>query len=520
MKNASKTLGSAPYFQGMQETDNTKTIDTVIQNNVYPLDGVKSSFIDNIDTLNRSRINQEDNAKSMQQRTFKPLIIAPSVNQFFAENEPLKASGTSLTINTSDNEYTETVQTNQANVNNWPRIVEKALLWSPDIAEATAQLGVAREELGIATAGYFPQITADASTSYSPTSSVSQQSVNLRLSQMIYDFGKADAQVKSASGRINESEHEVAIAVEDVIRDTVSTLINAQAQKKAIQIRTEQLQEMQNLLELAQQRAQLGVSGQGDALEAQSNVESARSDLLDSKLSLSTALGELESLTGIQVEDIPSGKLPIQTQEACTYDEQATSNSPRILSAQARLEQAISQAEEDRSNLMPTLNLEPVVGLEPFSGGSLDDRISTNLSLSIDADLYQGGASQARVKASESGINSAQARIDAQRLEIERTLQEASLSLQSLTENQLSLRSRLDSLERVKGLYLRQYRELGSRTLTDLSGQYRSYFNALLSLNEAEQRIQQNGVTCMHAVGEMRSVFNTPSSRQSSGQDQ
>lgn len=392
--------------------------------------------------------------------------------------------------------------------NQWADIVERAIRFSPDVADAAAQIAIADEELGIANAGYLPRITAGASSSYSPDENTNDDAINVTLSQMLYDFGKTDARVDTASGRVSEQKQLFATAVEDTIRDTLTALTTAEAEQHAIRIREEQLEEMESLLSLAKQRARLGATGQGEALEAESNVEAARSDLLASRLALSTALGELENLTGMRLPDVPEGQLPNAPQQACATDAQkASSNNPRILAAMARFEQARSEVDENRANLLPTINLEPVIGMQPFDGGSFDDRVNTNLTLSIDTELYSGGSSRARVRAGEAGIKAAQARIDAQQLEIQRTLNDARLSLASLTDSQQSIASRLTALESVKGLYLRQYKELGNRTLTDLSNQYRSFYDSRLTLNDADKRINQNGITCLHAVGELRAIF-------------
>lgn len=392
--------------------------------------------------------------------------------------------------------------------NQWADIVERAIRFSPDVADAAAQIAIADEELGIANAGYLPRITAGASSSYSPDENTNDDAINVTLSQMLYDFGKTDARVDTASGRVSEQKQLFATAVEDTIRDTLTALTTAVAEQNAIRIREEQLEEMESLLSLAKQRARLGATGQGEALEAESNVEAARSDLLASRLALSTALGELENLTGMRLPDVPEGQLPNAPQQACaTNTQKASSNNPRILAAMARFEQARSEVDENRANLLPTINLEPVIGMQPFDGGSFDDRVNTNLTLSIDTELYSGGSSRARVRAGEAGIKAAQARIDAQQLEIQRTLNDARLSLASLTDSQQSIASRLTALESVKGLYLRQYKELGNRTLTDLSNQYRSFYESRLTLNDADKRINQNGITCLHAVGELRAIF-------------
>lgn len=398
----------------------------------------------------------------------------------------------------------------------WTEIVRRAINFNPDIVDARSELQVAMEELNIATAAYRPQISADAQTGYSANNGKSDERINLNVSQMLYDFGKVDAQVTSADQRIIERASELDVTREDVIRDTLSALIDVSSSKASIDIAEQQLVEMQDLLELARKRERAGAGDQADIYEAESNVEATRSEILDYKLARSAALGTLESLTGAPIEDVDEGRLPRTPDQACRGTDDVSRN-PRLLAARARIEVAKAQLDENRANQFPTLALEPSVAMAPFRGGDTSDRIDANVNLSVNAPLYQGGATQARIRASESGQQGIKARLQAIQLDLKRSLDEARISLDSLNDNRRSLETRLNALDEIKDLYRRQYTALGSRTLSDLSSQYRNFFSARQTLNETRQTMRRNGVACLHAKGELRGAYNLETSDQRQG---
>lgn len=391
----------------------------------------------------------------------------------------------------------------------WSIIVAHTLDWNPNVREARFKQASAEADIQLAKANDLPRLDADAATQYRLSDGTLEESFNLRVLQKLFDFGKTSAQLELARLKVKERQHEADSLLEDLILDTLTALIDVQTQTRIIQTRTQQLGDMQSLHRLATRLEQQGIKGQGDVLEALSQIQVARSAIIEARKAKQLALNDLKALTGMRLDALEDTAFPPALAHQCDTPLNEQPTHPDILTEMARLQQANARLDQSRADRLPTISLAPTLSYSPSSPLPDQDKVDVNLSLDIDTSLYQGGASLARIRTDASRMTGAQARIDTRTLEIRRALDDAKASLQSSRAIEESLDARLNALKATKAFYLRQYTALGERTLTELGTQTQRYFDAQVRRHQTRQQIRLDSLDCLHAVGRLRTLFDT-----------
>lgn len=127
--------------------------------------------------------------------------------------------------------------------------VQRAVQWHPDIAQAISKMLEQTNQVDVAKAKYYPQVSAGMNNGYSNTYTEKGYSPSFVLSvtQMLYDFGKVSSSVRSAEAGVAQEQANVLLSIDTVTHDTAAALVEVQGYQQLVNIAQKQLVALQRL---------------------------------------------------------------------------------------------------------------------------------------------------------------------------------------------------------------------------------------------------------------------------------
>lgn len=401
--------------------------------------------------------------------------------------------------------------------------VRAAVQTHPSVRNATQQVLQAGEGISAARAGYHPQVRAGIGSQLSSSriSSYDSRSVHtatLSVSQMLYDFGKVSSAVGRAEASVEVTRAQVLLSVDEVARDTARAWVDVHRQQALAKIADEQLSRVQELAGLVNERARLGASSRSDSVQAQSRIESARSQVLHAQAQAARGRMNLMLLTGRHAPGAApisiGGEAPDWLDTACVANVQSPMEVPMALPPAVRLAQAqraIAQASVDQADAqrLPTLSLDGSVGRGLGARSQLPGEKSMNVTVGVNfsAPLYEGGGNQARQRAAVYALSAADAELEHAQLTARLGFEDALAQSQGYTQRLPVLAARVQSIRTTGDLYQQQYLELGTRSLLDLLNAEQEYHAARQEQIEGVHERQQLALQCLFHTDRLRSAF-------------
>ncbi len=172
---------------------------------------------------------------------------------------------------------------------------------NPEIKAAEQALEKARAGLRAARAEYIPEVGAFAQHIYQsgvPLLSPNNAAVGLRLKWDAFDFGKRQALVGERGTQAAAAEQNLARLRNRVQIDLEKSLRQARRADTAIAAAQDSVSARTEARRVARDQVQAGTANPSAALEAEAALAAAEADLLDAEFSRSTALAEIDRITG------------------------------------------------------------------------------------------------------------------------------------------------------------------------------------------------------------------------------
>ena len=235
--------------------------------------------------------------------------------------------------------------------------VQQAVITHPDIQQQVSSLAAQNENINVAQAAYFPQLSGGISTGDMTTGERGRQLISLNATQMLYDFGKVKTSVDIQQTRLWAEQAQLLISIDDVALRTSSAIINIKRSQEMVRIAERQIAGIQKIVEITQLRAQAGVSSQADPVQAQSYLQAAQTNLLTQQSLLNQYQLQLRSLIGINLGekqwDIPNFLIA----KSSLYDEPNFKQIPKMMHASAEIQTAQAKKTQTKLSRYPTLNV-------------------------------------------------------------------------------------------------------------------------------------------------------------------
>ena len=115
---------------------------------------------------------------------------------------------------------------------------------------------------------------------------------------MLYDFGQVKSSVDEQKAKLLLNQASVLVSIDDISAQVASAIVNIKRYQESTRIANEQIRGVSRITEIAQLRAQAGISSQADPVQAQSYLEAARSNLISQQTQLSLHQERLRTLLG------------------------------------------------------------------------------------------------------------------------------------------------------------------------------------------------------------------------------
>lgn len=273
----------------------------------------------------------------------------------------------------------------------------------PRIYQAKGDENTEAEMINIAEAAYYPQISGglglqrenDRSARYDKKYI---QDMSVSINQVLYDFGKISNAVKIAEYGHLGAQLRTKLTNEELIRISSSAVITANRSKELSQLAKAQVESVNSLSKLVEERHAKGASNLSDVYQAKSRVNDVMSEELDVNSQHQSIIKSLGVMIGQRhIQDATVGQLPVTLESAC-YAQPTWSKIPEYELAQIEAERAVAELERAKADELPTISLAGNASRPLNATPRYGSRVDTKVGINVTVPVYQGGALSAGKK--------------------------------------------------------------------------------------------------------------------------
>jgi adhesin transport system outer membrane protein len=367
--------------------------------------------------------------------------------------------------------------------------VQQAVLTNPEVQARWHGFKAAQQEQKSVRGGFLPQIDLRASlgrgsrsTPLADYGSYRFDSARLTLNQMLFDGQFTASEVRRLGYASLTRYYELAEVSEAMALAAVQAYTDVLRYRELVQLGTDNyVEHKQSALQL-EEGARAGVRRNADVEQANGRLALAESSLVVELANLHNAsaryLRVVGTLPPVSLPALPEqfklGTLPVSI-NALMRD--GLPGNPTLNAALENVRARRQAIESRKAAWLPRLDLSASASQDSNSDGILGETRIQSLALTLDANLYRGGADKARQN--QATDQTSQARdLQAQACrEARQTLSVAFSDVQSLTEQQKYKDMQRLSTEKSREAYRQQF-DIGQRTLLDLLDSQSEYFEA------------------------------------------
>ncbi len=387
--------------------------------------------------------------------------------------------------------------------------IKIAVARHPEVTQSVSSLASQNAFIDVAKAGYYPQLSAGVSTGDMTSGERGRQLFNVNATQLLFDFGKQKSLVSTEEAKLQFSQAQVLVTIDQIALEVASAIVNIKRYEEITRIAREQIAGISRIREIANLRAEAGISSQADPIQAQSYYESAQSNLILQETQLNVFKQRLRTLMGTDISkynwEIPESLIKASD----IYSEPKFNEIPKMMAAKAEVDVAELEKKQTQLSRYPTLNVkgtlsQAVNGRNP--NNNQDDGTDSSIMLEANSTFFQGGAISSRNRAASFAEEAAKAKVNAVYLE---TIDEIRRAQEQVENKQRQMKVLIDQQAtsvRTKELYQEQYK-LGTRTAVDLLNAEQAIHRSNSDIETARYDIYENLVQYIAASGKSRDVY-------------
>lgn len=229
----------------------------------------------------------------------------------------------------------------------------RAFARNPKIAQAAAQIRVGKANLEEAQSAWFPQVSLQGNLGRSHrTDSAGSLNNNgsggVTLKQLLYDFGKTGGSIEEQHNLSDAWRYELYNALNDVGMQTLQAYLQVKRYQTLVQAARANIDSLNSVSEMANLRAEAGLSSQSDGLQAQSRIAGMNASLAQYEAQMHSARAALSVLTGVISENLPDLPEDLMKQNI-TLDALPYESNNLVRSAQAK---QLAAEQRDRKSVV------------------------------------------------------------------------------------------------------------------------------------------------------------------------
>ncbi len=375
-------------------------------------------------------------------------------------------------------------------------VVETTVLTNPSILEMYNQKISREYEVEVAHGGYLPKLVLDASGGYKRVQGdIAQSTMNGRadtyrtanatitLKQMLFDGYLTQSEKARQQKRVESAFFELYNLAEETAIRAIEVYVNVLLYQKFLEFAEKNLKSHEKMYEQIEMRSMLGADDKSSLSQmtgrlklAFSNVESERNNLQDRWTEFVEVVGftPKDALEDVEFDLV----LPETYQETLDY---ALANHPALARSKADIEQFKLQKKASENFYYPRLELNLQsswtrnYGFE--SRTVYDKRNEQSALLSLNWNLYNGGADKARTEKDQFLRQEADEHLEWQRRRTEKDVAFAWNTYKSSSRRLSYLQDYVSATSETSGAYLQQF-QIGERTLLDILNTENEVFDA------------------------------------------
>ncbi|EHU2909490.1 TPA: TolC family protein, partial [Acinetobacter baumannii] len=284
------------------------------------------------------------------------------------------------------------------------------------------------------------------------------------------------------------------VNIDDIAYQTANAIVNIKRYQEIIRIADQQINGIARIAEIANLRANAGISSQADPVQAQSNLEAAESNKIVQETQLKQYQQKLRNLLGYNVSNLEINIPDYLAENSGLYNETKFTLIPEMMVAQAAIQVAQYQKEQTKLSNYPTINIkgslsQAINGRNP--NNNKDDGFYNSIMLETTSDFFQGGAIRSKERAASYAEEAAKAKLNSVYLDISDQVQRIRQEIENKQKQIQILRERQKSTIRTKELYQEQYK-LGTRSVVDLLNAEQAIHSAAQEIETARYDIYSN----------------------------
>lgn len=273
---------------------------------------------------------------------------------------------------------------------------------NPSLKAERQNLQILNQRVAQAMSGWRPSVTASLEKGRQRTQSTGTnwsygdtQTVQLLVSQSLYNGGGTIAAVDAAETRVKAGQHSLNAEEQNLMLQTVATYLNLVRDNLLFDLSTNNERVLQEQLRATNERFDVGEVTRTDVSQAKARVAQALSERIQAEGTLNSTRATFTRLTGLKPEtlEVPEAallpKLPESLDAAIAI---ALAQNFDYLMAKQRVEAAGYDIAVNESALLPKVTLQGAVQRQQGAGinGSLDFD-NDSLMLNVEVPLYQSG---------------------------------------------------------------------------------------------------------------------------------
>lgn len=184
--------------------------------------------------------------------------------------------------------------------------ISAALTNRPDLAQAAANLDIAKADIRVAESGNKISIAATASEKWNdkdfPGTDNNNWVVGINASYNLFDGGVTRSQVKGAEAGLDKASEQLRQARDSVQLEVRQAYLNMQEAEKRIETSKVAVTKAEEDYKIAQVRYSAGVGTNLDVIDSQVALTSAKTDYVQAMYDYNTSRAKLDKAMGITVE--------------------------------------------------------------------------------------------------------------------------------------------------------------------------------------------------------------------------
>ncbi|VVP60920.1 TolC family protein [Pseudomonas fluorescens] len=366
--------------------------------------------------------------------------------------------------------------------------VHLGLAAHPEVRAAMAEVSQASTQVDMSKNGYYPKVEA----SVGPENGiVGDLGYNLTVSQRLYDWGRVESQVDTASAKLRAQTEKLLVVREDAALDICEIYLDVLTTEQRLTSVRNHIARLGKLGDLIRQRASAGYTDSGEESRANLELARAQEQLLIEKGALQDADQQYRELIGGPAADLVQPRDDtFSTRLRGTGDlDSAIAQSP--LYRQAKQKQAVEEAKvrEADASKFPQLNLEGSLLRRELDGQLTNDSV---IALRIRMDNFEGLSIFQRPIAARQSLEAAEWNANTMRRDIRRKVTSLFENESTVKWREQSLREQIKQAKEVDSVYQEQF-VVGLRDMTDMLTIEHERFEAerqLINLQSERKRVQ------------------------------